>query len=515
MDNPDKFFQGYCFVGSDYIFGENGFEKFYNEKGIKINGGEDGCYIIMESKNNSFSFSSDFSGNKKIFYYWNPGFWIVSNSIFLIVEHLKNNNVTLIANYSQLAAIGVPTGSFYNQLYSVNTFIEGIKLLPTGNFLKISNSSYSIEKLNRTIAFNGYEEGLSIFIRTWIARLVGLLDNGFNVQSDLTGGADSRTVFAMLKYAVEKAKVGNNLPSFRSGSTENNTIDLKIANIIGQFYDLPINEGEFPILKRFTGEESYTSWKALCLGVYHPVYFPTFGPQSDIVSLGGAGAENHRPFYKDQNVESFIKSNASRVSPKWLSYNIIAELETEFKRMGNTNSEVDPMILHYRQYRNRMHSGRTPQYKSFFNPLGSKLLEDVSEIAGADRLKVGQINYDLMSTLLPSILEIPFDSPSKALNEVRKKNLTTLTDWGEMEIGKSYVDERVENNPRERTDSALELLNADFQASKMNPFVKEFFGKDFIEKANDTMSNAIEHRKFPHAIDAQGIVAIIAGGLFE
>ena len=114
--NPRSFFQGYCFIGSDYIFGNEGSKKLYEEKGIAINGGEDGCYVVAEEIANGFSFSSDFSGNKKIFYYWVPGYWVVSNSIYLIIEQLKKNKFFLTANYSQLAAIGVSTGSFYNQL---------------------------------------------------------------------------------------------------------------------------------------------------------------------------------------------------------------------------------------------------------------------------------------------------------------------------------------------------------------------------------------------------------------
>lgn len=514
MENPEVFFQGYCFHGTDYIFGEEGFKDFYSEKGIKVRGGEDGCYVSSEKIKNDLVFYSDFSGNKKIFYYWTPEIWVVSNSVYLIAKHLKDNYVSLNINYAQLAAIGVHRGAVFNQLYSVNTFIENIKLLPTGNCLKISNSGYSISKLPRSVEFDSYEEGLSLFIRTWVARLSGLLDHGLNIQSDLTGGADSRTVFAILKKATELSKNKENLPSFRSGSTATHTIDLEIANMIGNFYGMPINEKRFSIPNVFSGEESYMSWKTLCLGVYHPVYFPTSGPEANIVGLGGAGAENHRHFYRYESIDELIKVSASKLSPKWLSYNFIAELNTETKRMRNIGSNIDPMILHYRAYRNRMHSGRTPQYKAFFNPLGSKLLEDVSEVAGIDRLKSGQINYDLMFTLLPSILDIPFDKPAKAMNEVRKKNLTNITDFGLIEVGKVYIGNKVNDLPKKRTDSALKLLAADFQIAKQSSFAKDFFGVDFIDKAENVMSEAIKNNRFPHAIDGQGVVAVIAAGMF-
>lgn len=514
LENPDKFFQGYCFVGTDYIFGDSGREKYFQEKSTKIKGGEDGCYVIVEKEGDSFSFSSDFSGNKKIFYYWRPGFWVVSNSIFLIVEHLKANNIVLSVNYSQLAGIGVHKGSFYNQLYSINTFVKGIQLLPIGYVLNISKENHSIQKIEKVEKFNSYEEGLSLFIGTWVARLAGLLNHGINVQSDLTGGADSRTVFTLLKKAAESPN-NNNLPMLRSGTTPNNTIDLEIATDIADFYNFPINGEQFPKINKFSGEESFLSWKILCLGVYHPIYFPASGPQSNIVSLGGAGAENHRPFYKYPDIESFIKANVSRISPTWLSYNIAAEIEVELQRMSAANSEIDPLILHYREYRNRMHSGRTPQYTSLFNPLGSKLLEDVSEVAGKNRMQAGQINYDLMATLLPSILDIPFDKAAKAFNDTRLKNLTKLKEWHEFEAGKTYIGADSEELGKEKTPSAFNLLNKDFHAAKKNKFVKDFFGAEFINKAEFSMANAVENKRFPHAIDGQGVAAIIAGSLFE
>ncbi len=100
-------------------------------------------------------------------------------------------------------------------------------------------------------------------------------------------------------------------------------------------------------------------------------------------------------------------------------------------------SKVDPMVLHFREYRDRMHGGRNPQYMTLFNPLGSKILDEVSEVSGSRRFKVGQVNYDIMSNLLPEILEIPFDSDLKALTE--EKTAHWLTDGGIEDEWDDYV----------------------------------------------------------------------------
>ncbi len=515
IKNPDYFFQGYCFVGTDYIFGLGGASQFQEERDVQIGGGEDGCYVVAKKENNQYAFSTDFSGNKKIFYYWTTDLWVVSNSIFLIAKHLKENNVVITVDYPQLAAIGVHRGAIFNQLYSVNTFIQGVKLLPTNSNLIISKSGYSIEKNLEKEVFRSYEEGLSVFIGTWIARLAGLLNSGIEIQSDLTGGADSRTVFTILREAAESCINKENLPLFRSGLASDNIKDLDIAKKIGEVYGFNINEKPSPILNGFSGEESYYSWKVLCLGVYHPIYFPSCAPQPHKVRLGGAGAENHRPFYESIDPQSWINTNASKISPDWLSYNVSAEISAELERMISMGTKIDPMILHYREYRNRMHSGRTPQYISLFNPLGSKILESVSEVAGNDRLQVGQINYDIMATLLPNIMEIPFDNKLKGLNEKRKEKLVKLNEWFDVKPGKVYICSTESKVIKKKTNSTLDLLNADYQRAKENQFVKDFFGADFIKKADNSITDAVNNRKFSHAIEGQSIAAVIAGSLFE
>lgn len=514
LDNPKKMFQGYCFVGSDYIFGEEGRSKFEEEYEVSIEGGEDGCYVVSSFQDDVYSFSCDYSGNKKIFYYWDNGFWVVSNSIFLIVEHLKKSGIFIKPNFSQLATISVDKGNAFNQIYSENTFVDNIKLLPVGYTLEVSTSNIRFVFVKPDIIISSYEEGLKLFISTWISRLAGLIESGVEIQSDLTGGADSRTVFALLTKAVEVAGASEK-PKIRSGSTPDNDLDLRIATAITEKYDFLINDRLKTKIQRYSAMESYHSWKTLCLGVYHPVYFPNNGPNSNIVRLGGAGAENHRKFYKFDDPESFISYYKDKVIPTFLSYNVASDLKKEFKRINNLGLKVDPLVVHYRQYRNRMHSGRSPQYSALFNPLGCRVLDKVSELAGDIRIENGQLNYDLMASLLPSILDIPFDSKSKELNEIRQDNLTIVDGWGGVLPGKVFLSDLPPAKFEKYSKSTLDLLNEDFQFAKKTEFVNEYFSSDFIKRSEQIMEDALNNNRFPHATSAQGIVAIIAAGLFD
>lgn len=517
INNPDKLFQGYCFIDSDYVFGDVGREKYFNVKGIDISGGEDGCYISALKVKEDFYFSSDFSGFKKIFYYWSNKIWVVSNSIYLISQHLKKSNIPLQVNASQLASIGVSRDLFCNQLYSTNTFVEGIRLLPLNHTLKISKSGYSFIEIANDLSFDSYELGLTNFIIIWISRFSSLLRNNINIRADLTGGADSRTIFTLLKNAAEYTTNSTGTLGFRTGHTPTNTTDLEIATKVGLAYGYKVNNEKFPITNIYTSKESIDIWKVLCLGVYHPIYIPTFGAQPDVVSIGGASAGNSRVHYKENSPEALFNKHLSGLSPKWLSYNALTDCINEFNDIKESKSDVDPLIVHYRRYRNRMHAGRTPQYSTMFNPFASKFLENVAEKAGALRLSNAQINYDLMSALLPGVLDIPFDLPSKEFNEIRQKNLTKISVPDLFCVGSVYIEDDISYGKSDVSESCIyELLNEEFQTSKRQPFVVDFFGKPFIDKANNTMLDAIKNKRFnPHPVDAQGISAIIAGGLFD
>ena len=191
------------------------------------------------------------------------------------------------------------------------------------------------------------------------------------------------------------------------------------------------------------------------------------------------------------------------------------DFKSELHRIDSSDSTMAPMIQHYREYRNRIHTGRNSQYKTTFNPLGSKILDTLSEIAGSDRIANGQINYDIMATLLPSILDIRFDDPSKSLNSAKEKSLTKLPFWDSFPIGKAYYSSNFSVEPSSKNISSLGVLKENFDNSKDIPFVKEFFGSDYIKALENIMEAAISNNGFVHSVEARGIAAVIAASIFS
>jgi hypothetical protein len=193
------------------------------------------------------------------------------------------------------------------------------------------------------------------------------------------------------------------------------------------------------------------------------------------------------------------------------------EIDYEISRLTKINQKIDALILHYREYRYRLHGGRTPRYRTSFTPLGSFLLDNVSDLAGEKRIGLGMINYDIMNFLLPEILDIPFDSEKKEFNEERKKNCTILT--GEITItpGHTYYDseELIALPSKSVIGTPYDFLYEEFLEAVNKPFVKNFFDSKFLNDTREIAETAVAAQKFEHAVFGQGIHAVIAASIFD
>jgi len=82
---------------------------------------------------------------------------------------------------------------------------------------------YTIKKFKDKVNIKTYDDALSSFISTWVLRLVVLLENGIAIKSHLTGGADSRTVFTILKKAIDISERIDTPPIYFSSTSDKST----------------------------------------------------------------------------------------------------------------------------------------------------------------------------------------------------------------------------------------------------------------------------------------------------
>jgi hypothetical protein len=532
-ENPNRFFQGYFFQGTDYVFGDSGFEAYRQARGVEHILREDGCYVeARKQRDGYFRFSADYHGYKKLFYFWEDGFWVVSNSLHRISAHMRRHNRPVLPDHSQLAGMATEgtfypsgRGSFFSQLTSFDTIIKGVRLVPADCALWIGSSGTRLEKIPHLAPTDDYRARLQCFIGTWLGRLNTLLnDPAIQVSCDLTGGLDSRTVFAMLLNAVEGSGSGTASPlQIRCGVGGGMRKDHAVASRICKQFDLPLNDR----LRRrpvwLKGEASFSLWKDLCLGAYYPILFPNMATSGDIVHLGGAGGEIHRPFYRQfpgapSTADAFVNRRTGNLAVRSARPGFEAALrETLVAITENSPAHLDALSCHYRHFRNRFHAGCNSQYVASFAPLASKLLDDVTAMAGNHRYRNAQVHYDLIHNLKPELLDFPFDSRAKRPNREVRRNLASAAaiplPAGSCFIGDTRVP-RAARGKRKDKSTAIDHLHEGFQSAK-NTFATEFLDNTYIRKAERGLTVAMRKGGFSTSIQSKRVAVVMSCAIFS
>lgn len=530
IDNPAFFFQGYCFVGRDYVYGLEGASDYVKQSEKALGFGEDGCYILAKKQGDNYVFGSDHSGYKKIFYYKDEisGAWVVSNSLNLMVVHLKENSIEVTPNFAQLVALSKsPTPT--QQPTSFNTIVNEIKLLPLNTFLVIGKNTLSIENHK---SFNAstmnYDELLRDFIETWSSRLSTLLNNkNLIIEQALTGGVDSRSVFSLTQLA--KKSLNNKITAdhfLNCGLTRGDTRDIDVAEKISTHYGYPLNpkRDNYKGRVKLNNLERYNEWKNVCLGTYAPIYFPSLLVSPLHTSIGGGGGENHRPFYADylksHDYKQLISSVCKGISDPIFKMSINNAMLATFAHLTSINQiSADELLnAHYKNFRNRFHIGLFPQYRVTFTPLSSKLLDKLAAAGNMDKIRSSQILYDLMS-LVEGLIDFAFDDIKKSPDSNQLKGLTNLNKNFDIKLGNCYIDNAVDYvrsaQNQSTGESPLMRLKQDFDLACKSQTVKTLWGENYIKDAKAVMEVAIENGKLPYAADGRSISVIVATGLFE
>lgn len=195
---------GYGFAGRDMVIGQDGLASWEAATGRALAGGEDGTYAIVSQTGAAIRIETDHAGHMPIFYYRDERVAAASNSIVRLVEHLRAAGVQVRPNPAEVAARGT---DFYplHQLATFETAVAGVSMLPAGCVLRIESGHCRVERLMRRKP-TSYADDLKTFITTWADRVATLLDSGrFRLSIDLSGGLDSRTVFALFHRVMHHA----------------------------------------------------------------------------------------------------------------------------------------------------------------------------------------------------------------------------------------------------------------------------------------------------------------------
>ncbi len=432
---PQRKLIGVCFTGSDVVVGDLGYQKYAERERKRIEPGEDGAYIVVNAHEGSATIGTDFSGYYKLFAYRSGDAWALSNSIVSLVEYARARSLPVTLRSAHLAGFFIP-GAFGNQIASLQTAVGEIRLIPATEQAIVREDpvtkkrSLATARTDRVEELDlrgpSYADALAESLRVWVARMGALVMSDLDVACKLTGGRDSRAVLSLLLAAAQRSSAGFSRVTFVSKETAQQ--DLAIAKGLAKHYGLALNSRRRHHLDRpLTARGAYERWRRLCLGIYTPIYFPSKHPNPMSLTIGGAGGEAHRPFFRSRTLTRMLDAQRGVFSSgnhfeefRAAVLSDIAGLQRGFE------ADLDPLTLHYRHYRDRMHGGRSPQYIYQASPLSSSFFRRASAICPPKQRKRAQFLVDLMMNCAQGIVDMPYDTRGKAPDRRHKRDFTDI-----------------------------------------------------------------------------------------
>lgn len=287
---PKEQFEGYAFVGTDYVHGPAGMTAYRARTGRTVGPGEDGCYVVARRAGRlfgrRFEVGTDASGLGRLFLYRSGDDWALGSSYSGLVEHLRTEGMTLTPRLGRLRPFALRQ-TLTMQLSIFQTPFDEIRLLPVGTVVVIRGSVLSLERAPELQPLE-YEAALQEYLDVWRGRTRALLaDPRVTFTADLSGGVDSRTVFAFL---LESGLFRTDSDRFWLHSGVNQKEDLAVAKGIAEAHGLTVNGPKPPTRTLVSGSRAYRHWRENSLGVYTPVYMSsTFQNPFEVHAHGGGG----------------------------------------------------------------------------------------------------------------------------------------------------------------------------------------------------------------------------------
>lgn len=520
---PRRYLVGYCFQDEDLVLGNEGYVKYWSIRKNNIQSGQDGAYIVVSSSGDEIVIGTDFSGYFKLFLYEQAGGWAVSNSLIGLAQFAASKNLPVTVDETHLSSFFM-RGTFGRQLTSLHTCIKEIKLVPSTREIVIKRlqerDSVRLRPtaaISRMAQMNDHADGLREFMGLWTSRMATILQSDLHVTCDLSGGRDSRAVFSLMLTASRRFG-GDLLQNVRFQSASSAKADYAVATRIAEEYGLTLggsraNLGTGPTLST---AEAYDRWKSLSLGIYTPIYIPRRNRSSAEVNFGGGGGEGHRLFYEKSDPKDFINQHQAHVPSRIQFRKLRAEILEDLALLSEgPEAKLDPLILHYRHFRDRCHGGCFPQYANKVAPLASGSLRAASNLCSPTMLDRSQILADILLNADEKLAFLPYDDPKKSLDaqHVAAQVDASQTIVAARNDGRVFAANDVQ---REAADfdrfEVFRMLCDDFLLNYERVRGTGLFPRSYLEAARTTVEEAARNGSLGHATNGCSISHVILAG---
>lgn len=463
-----------------------------------IRQGEIGDYTLVYTKKDEVIIDTDFFGFAKIYYYNSNGLFICTNRYHLILMILKELAIAVNFNTEKVKAGFTQVNAMLCQNFSEDMDVEDIKMLRADTRISIYDSEVRFQKTELYKDLISVDDYTDEKYRTMLKQSKNeLIDNikvalNTNIYStirmDLTGGLDSRLVYAAVTNTANNKKVVVHTGNY----TRTGMIDVEIATKVNSIGKLPYDN----LSINLEAEDAEMSTHSYYLGTYYDYDSCSVRARlpDGVLRLVGGFGEFFRPyfslrFYKNKHFNwgvNEISDSLSGFKGKRQVFidqdnNLKKILKNELENLVFNEDNIQILEFHYLFYRHGLHF--TGGWRAEKNnapawfPLQSRTAFKTSMMC----FKVMQgkkFIFDLLGTLNKNVSTISYASEDYNLerkelgmekDEFEVDNSIELAQWNKANKLKKYI-----KNPSDKDFGELRVkqLNSYKDISTYIPLLK-------------------------------------------
>lgn len=452
-----------------------------------------GSYIIVQRNNDVINIITDDISSLYIFYYISDDFYAVSNSFYRMAEILKSKNKVMTLNklfIHQYIDSPLHTHSLYN------TLINEIKILPIFTDIVLSKNQISFIKKDIDIHCIDIdsEQGQDIinkWINKWSDIIYSLHKSDIPIRIDLSGGFDSRIIFALAKYGgVDFNKDTVNIYSkiaTNIGLKNHLEDDYEIATLISERLNFQLNKNPKIFNTeyiKYSSNNQYFILKNLFMGFHKEGYLCTCRYNTPHIHIGGINGEVIRGALPD--MQSF--NNRFYANP----FNMyIDDVKTEFYKdieLIEGDQNITKLVKFFLNTQCRSHFGMSI-YNDYINntyfisPFNDK---ELYKLNFKNRYRHNLIFAIILYKTCPEIFDICFNKGISFSDDVKQLTISLSNKYPLIKNTHNYNIEIINNdiiNNIPDNNNGEYILYQIFKENK-NLFIEKFgelFNKEYAE----------------------------------